>query len=46
MQLLPLKYNVNHYYIANNNERPYWVFLMNPEIPIESLISYNSEQFV
>ena len=29
------KYNVNHYYIANNNERPYWVFLMNPEIPMK-----------
>ena len=33
-----------YYYILNNNKRPYWVFLINHEIPlITSLISYNSE---
>ena len=35
---LPLN-DFNHYYILNNNKRPYWVFLTNSE----SLISYNSE---
>ena len=25
--------NYNRYYILNNNKRPYWVFLINPEIP-------------
>ena len=31
---LPLN-NYNHYYILNNNKRPYWVFLINPEIPLQ-----------
>ena len=35
--------NYNRYYILNNNKRPYWVFLINPEILLTSWISYNSE---
>ena len=31
---LPLN-NFNHYNILNNNKRPYWVFLINPEIPMK-----------
>ena len=27
--------NYNRYYILNNNKRPYWVFLINPEIPLQ-----------
>ena len=26
--------NYNRYYILNNNKRPYWVFLINHEIPL------------
>ena len=31
---LPIN-NYNNYYILNNNKRPYWVFLINPEIPLQ-----------
>ena len=24
-----------YYYILNNNKRPYWVFLLNYEIPLQ-----------
>ena len=24
-----------YYYILNNNKRPYWVFLINHEIPLQ-----------
>ena len=39
---LPLN-NYNHYYILNNNKRPYWVFLIYPRNTLASLISNNSE---
>ena len=26
--------NYSYYYILNNNKRPYWMFLINPEIPL------------
>ena len=27
--------NYCYYYILNNNKKPYWVFLINPEIPLQ-----------
>ena len=36
-----------YYYILNNNknfkQKQYWVFLINHEIPLQVLFSYNSE---